>query len=1668
MKTSKVGTYTKAIIEPLGNRLLYSADSAVADLMIGPAEDRQHQLVSEELLGLLTAEDTKKELVLINSDVADLELIIEQLDNSPRNLEYLVIDVEKQGLNFVEQYIASMNDIASIHLIGHGEPGSFQLGSDTINQEFLSSSAEQISNWRASLSENAVIHLYGCDIASENTGFVDELSELLDRPVFASDNTTGFSELGGDWELEYGKGQAGHNNLFDEDFAEIYASVLAPNTAPTFEVPDGKLLVNTSGNIDIINDGLVQADGKILVMGYANDTDWDYLLSRYNSDGTPDQSFGTDGVVRLDLGSASEQGFAVTVQADGKIILVGSRPGLNSLGNDYTDDVVVARLNADGSLDSSFGSSGYSQVDFADADDYARDVIVQPDGSIIVVGEAGRDVGVIKLDSSGLLDPSFGSGGKLSIDVSGNTDLAKAVTRLADGSLVIVGHSIDTSYDFLMINLSQDGSAGPNFHIIREDLGSNSVDAFYSVIQQSDGKIVVAGASTLSGYYNSTLVRANLDGSFDSSFGNNGVANEPALFSSDYAKDVKVLPDGSYITAGWIGNDFSLVKYTSSGALDTSFANGGVYKSPIGGYSVAEAVEVLPDGSIIVIGHFSESGESRTLVFKLDANGVLDQSFAPSSTINDEPTYVEGAAPIVLDPSIDIVDAELDALNSGQGNYAGASLTVERVGGANAEDLLAIAGASLIKNGQAIATVDNSTAGRITISFTDANGETPTSQDVDAIFSQITYANNSDAPPASIDLSWAFSDGNSGAQGSGGAATVVEQSTVTITAVDDLPVNSGTPLNDVSALLNQDLALDLSGLEVSDADYAGELVRVVLSSTNGEFSGLAGTGVSVQTFANGFIVNGNINDVNAYLNTAGNVTYNSDTAGNDQINVSFVVGSVTVSDVDSFNVDVIENTAPTITAPTNILVNEDSTLNPINGLSIADDASNGNVEVELTTTGGLLNLDLSNLTVVAGSNDSTTITVMGSLPDINTSLQTLNYSPANNVFGNSADSITISVNDLGSNGGPALTASEQIVIDINAQNDAPTTSGSYSDALSVTEGQSANIDFSGFSVDDIEGGDLTLTLRLESGGQLSFNNAGSLTINHDTATNTYSIRADKDTLNTFLSLADSVQYTHPDLNLSGSNVDRISVQVADQDMSAPGSGITVVLQAIDVSIQAVNNAPTVSFANNYTLNEDSTLNITDIQIADSDAGGADVSVTIEAHHGSLLLTQTTGVTSNGSLVTLQDGSTIYRLTIVGSVDAINNIIGSLQYTPNQDIYGNGVDSIKVEVDDQGNTGGPAWTTSKVATLNIIPTPDPAINTGTIPSELNVTEDLLSAIDLSSLEFADPDWDVSTSQYTLTLSTSGGGNVNVNSSLPVSIQNNGSNSVTVYGSLAELNQLLDDSNTITYLHSVENTNGIAADTLSISLEQISSDNLAVQQIADIDINIAAQNDAPSITLPAQISATADQNQPLNGISVADVDAGSANVSLRLAVETGSLFLTQTTGLTVISVVFTNANGETVNGFELSGSISDINQALNGLTYTAASNPLGAGADSLSIIINDGGNSGGAALEASHVLDIDVAPQASDPSNSGTLPSILTVVEDTLSPLDLSTVVLVDPDGSASSYQLTLSTNNGQLQVNSATGLTVNLVSPGTVQLSGSLSDLNAWLSNSNGLLYQHNT
>ncbi|MCP5092999.1 MAG: hypothetical protein GY949_18960, partial [Gammaproteobacteria bacterium] len=223
----------------------------------------------------------------------------------------------------------------------------------------------------------------------------------------------------------------------------------------------------------------------------------------------------------------------------------------------------------------------------------------------------------------------------------------------------------------------------------------------------------------------------------------------------------------------------------------TSNGGGKTYLGAITGGSAYSSGALLDkDGN-------SQSGKDAA--FKI----IQEVNTAPSFTsLNDSPAFTEGGAAVVLDADVGISDVELDALNGGSGDYDGASVTLVRNGGVSTDDVFSFNDGSgitlesatslnktvLQKAGATIAIFDTTTIpGELKITFTNSGGQTPTSTDVDNILRQITYANSSDAPPASAQIDWAFDDGNTGSQGTGGALQVLGSTTVTITAVNDAP-----------------------------------------------------------------------------------------------------------------------------------------------------------------------------------------------------------------------------------------------------------------------------------------------------------------------------------------------------------------------------------------------------------------------------------------------------------------------------------------------------------------------------------------------------------------------------------------------------------------------------------------------------------------------------------------------------------------------------------------------------------------------------------------------------------------------------------------------------------------------------------------------------------------
>jgi len=190
----------------------------------------------------------------------------------------------------------------------------------------------------------------------------------------------------------------------------------------------------------------IQPDGRIVAAGYASmgpagasTPTFDFALARYNSNGTLDTSFGTGGRVTTDFAGPNDQASSIAVQPDGRIVVAGAAGGFLNRGFDFA----LARYNSNGTLDATFGTGGKATTDFAGVDDVPSSIALQGDGKIVVVGRTGIidtfDFALARYNSNGTLDTSFGTSGKVTTDFAGSSDQATSVALQADGNIVAAG-----------------------------------------------------------------------------------------------------------------------------------------------------------------------------------------------------------------------------------------------------------------------------------------------------------------------------------------------------------------------------------------------------------------------------------------------------------------------------------------------------------------------------------------------------------------------------------------------------------------------------------------------------------------------------------------------------------------------------------------------------------------------------------------------------------------------------------------------------------------------------------------------------------------------------------------------------------------------------------------------------------------------------------------------------------------------------------------------------------------------------------------------------------------------------------------------------------------------------------------------------------------------------
>jgi len=397
---------------------------------------------------------------------------------------------------------------------------------------------------------------------------------------------------------------------------------------------------------------VVQPDGKLVVAGHGNSFfDRDFVLMRFNPDGSLDETFDGDGKVSTPLGQSDDIARAVAIQPDGKIVAAGYAV---SAPNTF---FALVRYNADGSLDTTFGNGG-KVISSIYGGDAVNSLLIQLDGKIVAVGEASvnnRDYfALARYNADGSLDATFDGDGIVTTSILDFYDAAYGAVLQTDGKIVVggfTGGNFGTVAAFGLVRYNTDGSLDSTFDgdgkVVTDFV--NGVELLYSLELQPDGKIIAAGiAKTSSSKYQFALARYNADGSLDTSFGDNGIVMTTILGvgNGDYARSVALQPDGKIVMAGGSdfgsGTDFELVRYNTDGSLDTTFDRDGKIVTDLraakyGSGDIANSIALQSDGKVIAGGstYVGRGGFALTRYGTVDCTPVSTASLSGRVIINN-------------------------------------------------------------------------------------------------------------------------------------------------------------------------------------------------------------------------------------------------------------------------------------------------------------------------------------------------------------------------------------------------------------------------------------------------------------------------------------------------------------------------------------------------------------------------------------------------------------------------------------------------------------------------------------------------------------------------------------------------------------------------------------------------------------------------------------------------------------------------------------------------------------------------------------------------------------------------------------------------------------------------------------------------------------------------
>ena len=995
----------------------------------------------------------------------------------------------------------------------------------------------------------------------------------------------------------------------------------------------------------------------------------------------------------------------------------------------------------------------------------------------------------------------------------------------------------------------------------------------------------------------------------------------------------------SYVAAVSVAVNVATVTITRTGNFTASAAQtlitGLAYKDTSNDPTTA-------GGRTVTLTSIKDSGGT---VPGVDTSAATIASTVGITTLNDAPTLTStGASPVYIPAGIAVAlfgGTAISTVEAGQ-KVSQLVFTVSNLSdGAN--EIVVIDGSDVaLTNGNAVTTSGGGSyavtaavngSNLATVTITKVGGITATA--AQSLIDGISYKDTLGTPTSTngVRVATLTSITDDGANGGGNvnSSSVSVASTITVLAFVPVPNAQGTITVAGAQAYTTTAQHSVTGISVADATVGG-VVTAVVGDTSGHLHFTKAGGANIaDNDGTSVTITGSLADVNSVLDS---LTYTPTLTvdGTDTITVNFndgakaptITGGAMAADQQSIAVTLTANAAPTVAAAsgfTDFSV-ADNTLTSVNGLTLADsDIGGGDLKLTLGAGHGTLSLaDTTGLTLASGTNGSAAMVYTGTLTSINAALTVLGYTST--LYFNGADTITATINDQQS---ALIGGAKSVTSTITA-------TVTHTDIISIVSvpGSQSFGDTSAHglavSIADVDVGGATVTVAVSDnhGGFLHVGTSGGASISAG-ANNSAAVSV-QGTLTQVNSALAGLTYA---ATQAGSEI--ISFSVTDNSgYAAAKTGTGSIAVTVGTNDAPSVTAPTVVSVADKSAHSIAALAGSAISIADS-YNASSLSVTVSDNIGGLLSIDTSGVTLTAG------ANASSSLTFTGSVAQINAALAALTYTATYDTLANSSETISVAVNDGYTAGiGGALTGVGATTVTLTANDTPVVSvTGVGVQSFGTTaQQIIPGVSVTDSLGGSVTVTVSDLKGLLNFTAANG---DADASTNVTIGTNDTNTVTITGTLGDVNATLG---TLKYT-TIATTTG--TDTVTVAVNDGGTNRIggARNDSKTFDITLTA-NDTPVLTLPATGPSFSDINwHDVAGVSFADTNSGT--VTAIVSDLHGTLRMTATGGGII-------DNGNATNTVQISGTVAAVNATLATLQYKT--DVAATGVETINVSINDG--------------------------------------------------------------------------------------------------------------------